>query len=320
MFCNDKVMRCIVLGAVLSFSYAYVIADTPLPDNNLVQRSSANLDATKTAESAPQAMTIVKKDFREVVGVVLKVNGIVKRVYSNNQANNLAKDSLFFSHDIIMTKENGLVAMRFNDGTLVILGPNSILQVRDYHFTPPPAGLNYIGEAKDHAVLKLFSGALKATMGTLVHANEPKSFLILTPRGHVELFDPKKSAQIELLYNNKDGLIVKAVGRLINSKGQVLLTETIYGLVSAMVGSIPTITEVPPLAFSDAAMKSINYFFNSVLPTTETSFDERILDSERSLYQKEQSTDGLKKMMSETAKLTIPVKLEEQGDDDGYGE
>lgn len=276
-------------------------------------------EATSTSTQIPTATTSdadTKKVQEQLpAGMIVKVDGTANLLKENKKVHHLKNKSLFFAHEIIYTKKDSKVAIRFNDGTLIVLGPESALQIQEYHFTTPAKGQNYNGDPKDRAEVKLFKGSLKAKLGSLVTANKPNAFVILTPRGSVTLSDPKKNADVEVIYNNKAGLAVKALGTLDNSKGQVIMTEKKYGTVSAVIGSSPILVETIPYVFSDAVFLSTASFFNAETAQINSSYSESIITEEESLM----STDAADTTgdINQSDDSDAASLSDDAGDDDG---
>jgi hypothetical protein len=244
--------------------------------------------------------------------MIIKTRGTVDVLKKDKTVHSLKEQTLLFNHDIIFTKNDSTVAIRFNDGSFVVLGPDSALEIKEYHFTIPQKGKPYEGSINDKAQIKLYKGILKARLGSLATANPPNVFSILTPRGRLQLSDAKKNPNIELVYNNKVGLVVKAIGVLNNSKGQVPITNKTYGLVSAVVGSAPTTTGSLPLALSDSVIISTTAFFNAQVTQINTLYSESIMAQELELNQSETSSGTTN---------NHSVNLEDEpGDDDGSDE
>jgi hypothetical protein len=298
MFGNNILIKASIFCALFSLPFSYAFA-------------ADNSTTPKPTTAATQPTTAIKKKETKPTGLIVKVDGAVKILGTNKKAKVLKNKSVFFTHDTIVTQDKSHVALRFNDGTFVVLGPNSALKVTEFHFTPPTKGQKYQGSPKDHAELKLYSGVLKATMGSLVKANKPGAFKILTPRGNIEFTDPVKNPTAEVIYNNKTGLAVKALGTLNNSKGQVTLSEANYGLVNAATGSAPTLTTTVPLIFSEAWVAGTYSYYDSIYSTIDTAYRESILDEEQSLYQSEETSNT----NTETQEDNNATAVEDSGDD-----
>jgi hypothetical protein len=254
-----------------------------------------------------------KKNEQLPAGMIVKLSGTADDLKSNKKIHHLKVHSLFFVHDIIITRKDSNVALLFNDGSFVVLGADSALEIKKFRFTIPSKGKAYQGAPKDRAVIKLLQGNLKAKLGSLAKANKPRAFAILTPRGRIVLSDPAKSPNVDLIYNNRIGLAVKAVGLLNNAKGQVILTDKIDGLVSAIVGSSPTTTTIAPLAFSDLVITHTNGFFNSQISEINTVYNEKTITEEKAFM----SSDASDSAADTNAKDADIALSNQNGDDDG---
>ena len=307
MFKNfNKLIQLSIICALFTAPCSLAIADDTKP-------GAATSTATPTPATKPT--TSAKKKAKKPTGLILKMDGTVKVLGSNKKVRTLKGKTVFFTHDTILTKDNSHAGIRFNDGTFVALGPNSALKIDDFHFTAPPKGQKYQGSPKDHAAIKLHTGVLKATMGSLAKMNKPGAFKILTPRGRIELSDPQKSPTAEVVYDKKSGLAVKALGTLTNSKGNVGLTDALYGLVSTVTGSTPITTTVVPSVYSEAWVTSTYGFYDSEYSSVDTSYSEDVMASEESLYESEEASYTSDKS-DEDASDTAAVD-DGDGDDDG---
>lgn len=247
------------------------------------------------------------------LGIILKTSGAVNSIKATKKIHPLKEKSLVFVNDIIYTKPGGKVALRFNDGTFVVLGPDSALEIKEYQFTPPAKGENYFGAPRDRAKLKLYKGNLKAKLGSLASENKAGAFVILTPRGRLVLLDPKKDPNIELIYNNMVGLAVKAVGILSNSKGQVSIKDNQhFGSVSAVIGSAPILVSTLPFAFTEDEFVSTGLFFTSLMTNINTVYDQNMLTEEEKLLSTESSSQD-----SDASAGEIPNFDTTKGEDDG---
>lgn len=282
---------------------------TVTPGNSsAAERTSMSIPDTTEAASK-------KEEIKLPIGMVVKTQGKVVLLVDNKKIHPLKEKSLFYPQQAIITKKDSKVALRFNDGSFVVLGPESILEIKQYRLTLPAKGDKYAGAPKDRAVLKLLRGNLRAQLGSLALFNGPRAFAILTPRGRIELADAKRNPNVELIYNNKVGLTVRAVGVLSNSKGQVNVTDKNYGLVSAVIGSFPTTTSTLPLVFSDPIMISTAAFFASLVGDINTAYSENILVEEETRMAADAADTAGDSDASNDRDVT-GIGVDEEGDDD----
>lgn len=300
-------MRNKLIAAVISLYTGVLFAD-----------ASTLPSVTSPIKHAPETfihhLTIPKKGNLSD-GMVLKVQGTVGIVGENKRIRGVHEKSLFFTHDIIFTKQSSYVALRFNDGSFIALGPDSILEIKSFRLTNPGKDMPYQGALNDGASVKLYTGILKARLGSLVLENKIGAFAILTPRGRIELSEPQKNPNIDLSYNNKSGLVVKATGVLKNSQGQVSIGNKIYGIVSAIIGSSPTTMLAIPLALSDAAVVRTGVFFKTAFFEVNNTYNESIISVEEHTL----SMDTLKVPgLSANSNGMEPIDFgADPGDDDG---
>jgi hypothetical protein len=299
--------------------------DTP-PIESPLATSSSKPANTNDATSASSEMNVTDAEVTKTkltlpAGMVIKKHGIVEELKSTKKIHYLKQKSLFYAHNVILTKKDSSVALRFNDGSFFVLGPESALEIKEFHFTVPPKGQAYQASPKDRAVVKLIQGNFKARLGVLAMVNKPSAFSILTPRGRLVLSTPAKKPNIDLIYNNKIGLAIKAVGVLNNSKGQVDIDEHFYGLVSAVIGSAPTETNIAPLAFTDPPILSTSGFFKATVSNINTGYSETDISIEQETMVSE-AVDSLSDCDASRDEIAIMDKSpgEDEGDSDDEDE
>ena len=249
--------------------------------------SAAELKAMSSAQPTPRQSssgsdtdtTLKKNTLIRPVGRVINLKGTVNSLKENKFVHHLKEHSLLYLSDVIYTEEKSTVGLRLNDGSFIVLGPDSVLEIKKYRLTSPPKGQAYTGAFGDHAEILLLKGNLKATFGSLVTANQPSFFSILTPRGRLMMTSPK-NPNLEMLYNNKVGLVAMAEGLLSTDKGQVTLTQGLYGLVSAILGSSPTTTLIKPMCMDDPNLVSTSTFFKSTRGSVDTTYSELFMSEE----------------------------------------
>ncbi|MDI1351338.1 MAG: FecR domain-containing protein [bacterium] len=278
-----KYLKVTVVGVVLGANSLYMEAAVADPTPAVV---------TKPAPGNNPVQNPIKKVAITPAGTVLKADGIVKMVSKNKKDIILKANTVFFTHKTLVTEKNSRAAIRFNDGTFIVMGPDSALEIKSFHLTPPAKGQKYQGSPKDHALVKLIRGSIKVKMGALVNVNKPTSFIILTPRGRFELTDPQKNSNIDMNYNKTTGLAVKAVGVLTNPKGKVTLNGTSYGLVSSVANSAPTLSTTLPVIFSDVAFLSAATFYNAEITTVDSEYSESLMTAEENTVETEENNSS----------------------------
>jgi hypothetical protein len=108
----------------------------------------------------------------EEAGLVIITSGPFQAVGSNNQLRNLIRGSHFFSGDMLKTGTNSTAQVRFSDGTVMALYPNSQVKVNDYSY--------HQNSKSDKSVVSLVKGGFRALTG-LISKENPDAYKLQTP-------------------------------------------------------------------------------------------------------------------------------------------
>ena len=155
----------------------------------------------------------------------------------------------------VTTGAGAHASLKFDDGTQIVLGENSLLRVQDYRYQPTPPGVTP-GPSGDRAVFELLRGSARVVTGKIV-VNNPKEFHFRTP--HTEL-SVEHGADFQVALVNPAYIHVNA-GTVISNNGwgsPVALnagTTSIVATSSAAPAAI-SITQLPASAAS--AMGSLS--------------------------------------------------------------
>ena len=155
----------------------------------------------------------------------------------------------------VSTGAGAQASLKFDDGTQIVLGENSLLRVLDYRYQPTPAGVTP-GASGDRAVFELLRGSARVVTGQIV-LNNPKEFHFRTP--HTEL-TTERGADFQVALVNPAYIHVNA-GTVISNNGwgsPVALnagTTSVVATSSAAPAAI-SVAELPASAAS--AMGSLS--------------------------------------------------------------
>lgn len=108
----------------------------------------------------------------EAAGQVIIVAGPFSIVHANNVKVTPKRGDTFYSGDTLITGNKGSAQVRFSDGGVLALTPNSALKINDYHYEK--------NASADKSVSTLVKGGFRALTG-LIAKQEPASYKIQTP-------------------------------------------------------------------------------------------------------------------------------------------
>lgn len=272
-----------------------------------------SLPSFSVPESSVAAFSALRK-YNMPVGMVIKASGSVFDINSRKEIHPLQERSVIYEHSLIVTKKDSTAALRFNDGSLIVVGPNSTLEIKTYRLTLPNQGHSYQGSPRDKAILKLYTGVIQGKLGSMIKVNPAKSFVLLTPRGRIILSDPKRSPDFLIDYNNRTGLIVKAVAIMNNSKGQKKLTSLSFGEVSAVIGSEPATTTTKPLALSEPDVITTQSLYDMLKFKVDTIYSDDFILEELSA---KPHSSGNNATIPKATWSELQAYTDNVGDDDG---
>lgn len=113
-----------------------------------------------------------QSDTANMAGQVITASGSLQASNSNSVNRELKRGAYFYSGDLITTGTNASAQIRFTDGTLVALTPNSKLKVDEYHYQKDASS--------DKSVVTLVQGGFRAITGAISKEN-PSAYRAQTP-------------------------------------------------------------------------------------------------------------------------------------------
>lgn len=105
-------------------------------------------------------------------GQVIIVAGPFSILHANNVRVTPKRGDTFYAGDTLVTGAKGSAQVRFTDGGVLALLPNSALKINDYHYEK--------NSSTDKSVTTLVKGGFRALTG-LIAKQEPASYKIQTP-------------------------------------------------------------------------------------------------------------------------------------------
>ena len=96
----------------------------------------------------------------ENIGKVIIFSGIVAAKSSDGKVRVLSRKSKVYAKDQISTEKDSYARIRFTDGSLLVMRPNSIISIDEYYF-------NKSKPKKDKAVINLLEGGLRTITGLI---------------------------------------------------------------------------------------------------------------------------------------------------------
>ena len=111
----------------------------------------------------------------ETVGQIILASGQLQANQPNQTPRSLKRGSPFFAHDTLTTSNNSEAQLRFTDGTLVSLRPNSAFKIDQYKFSNAPAA-DHKNTTVDYTV-SLVKGGLRSISGEIAK-KDPNAYQI----------------------------------------------------------------------------------------------------------------------------------------------
>lgn len=105
-------------------------------------------------------------------GQIIIVSGPFSIVHADNVKVTPKRGDTFYSGDTLITGNKGSAQVRFSDGGILALIPNSAFKINDYHYEK--------SASSDKSVTTLVKGGFRALTG-LIAKEEPTSYKIQTP-------------------------------------------------------------------------------------------------------------------------------------------
>ncbi len=147
-------------------------------------------------------------------GQVIVISGPFQAINADKQTRTLDRGAYFYSGESLMTGTNSTAQIRFTDGTVMALNPNSQIKIDGYIYQKDPK--------KDKSTVSLIKGGFRALTG-LISKSSPDSYKVETPVAVIGVRGTNYSAvldQGELYAGAWKGVIIAK-----NDKGDINLGE-----------------------------------------------------------------------------------------------
>lgn len=216
------------------------------------------------------------------VGQVVEVKGTVKAVGLDNKVRVLKSNSPIFQKDTITTGKDSYAGVRFTDGTLGVLRPDTEAKINTYEFTFTKDA-NAAASPKNHFKIKLGKGGMDLNAGRISRGNSD-AFEVSTPAGKIHLSSPKAN----IMYKQKDGLAFKGTGVIRNAKGIRDILKEGYAFVRNN-NFLPTLVDQAPV-FLGGADQVIS---TQILQQEVTQYGESSSYEETATYEEATSEEAV---------------------------
>jgi hypothetical protein len=142
-------------------------------------------------------------------------HGIIESLRGEVQVGNnaVSQGRRVVAPSAVTTGAGAQASLKFDDGTQIVLGENSLLRVQDYRYQPTPPGVTP-GPSGDRAVFELLRGSARVVTGKIV-VNNPKEFHFRTPQTELSV---ERGADFQVALVNPAYIHVNA-GTVISNNG-----------------------------------------------------------------------------------------------------
>ncbi|HSW70459.1 MAG TPA: FecR family protein, partial [Gammaproteobacteria bacterium] len=129
--------------------------------------------ATPPSSANPSASSI-KDSKLQPAGQIVWVSGAVKATYPEQTPRILARGSMVYEKDTIVTDSSGSGQLAFTDNSMVTLNPGSTFVIEQYYFNQEKP------EQGGQSVMNLLKGGFRAVTGFVAKA-APANYQVKTP-------------------------------------------------------------------------------------------------------------------------------------------
>jgi hypothetical protein len=206
---------------------------------------------------------------KEVAGKVVDVEGQAKAKIKGRKDRKLGRGSVIFTDEVIQVEGSSKLQIRFTDGGLLNLIPNSKYQIQAYNYSTNKTSNQYIGQ--------IFAGGFRQVSGQIAK-NNPDRALVKTPTSTIGM----RGTSFEVLVLSNNSVTVGCeLGQIsvTNAAGQITL-----GPSSPYQYSTISSTNTKPLGLKDRP----------------ANFNAQLFDS---------PARGIQTTSKGTDKLTPPVRI-----------
>lgn len=168
---------------------------------------SSSVYAATTAAPAPTQTS-------PAAGQVIITSGTFTATDINKQSRTLVRGDNFYNGDTLITGANSKAQVRFSDGSVVSLDPDSAFKVTNYHYQEP--------NQKDQNFAVLVKGGFRALTG-LISKNNPSAYQVDTAVAAIAV----RGTSFGASYREGKLFIGVWKGQIVieNSAGQIILGQ-----------------------------------------------------------------------------------------------
>lgn len=189
------------------------------------------------------------------------VNGMVTVASGDGSIRELQLEGAVGPGDIVSTAADSYVALRFSDGTRVLLRPNSRFVIDEYQFNESASSTEEVPEGSGRSATRLLRGGLRAVTGAIARDN-PENVEVRTPVATLGI----RGTDLETRWCNNDchdinprpanGLYT-GVNRdrvaVVNAAGEVIIGAGGFSFTASPT-SVPTALPFQPRALGQSSM------------------------------------------------------------------
>ena len=195
-------------------------------------------------------------------GQVILTTGELKAINANNVSRSLQRGTAFYQDDTLTTGSAAQAKLRFTDGTLLTLNPNSRLRIDSYRYQNGASNNNYI--------VNLTTGGFRTVSGAIAKDNTA-DYQVHTPVATIAI----RGTDYSIMFSNTEGLttaVWQGAIELSNDSGKLLVGEAQkfqYAQIKAADAIPEGLTQMPKALISGAPPST------TVEPTSASSSAEK---------------------------------------------
>ena len=210
----------------------------------------ALLPAIPYAAQAATAKKVMAADVQESGGHVYVVSGTVLVAQGNSPAHQVVDSEAIVSDTLISTGENSAALLKFEDGQVVTMQANSVLQVREYRYDARRIENSSI-------VLSMFKGGMRFITG-LIGQRKKQAFRLLTPNATIGI----RGTEFMVIMSGKSmySQVLRGKVAVTNAAGSTVLGAGKTALVatSGTLASVVATSAIPSGAFNELLSIPVN--------------------------------------------------------------
>jgi ferric-dicitrate binding protein FerR (iron transport regulator) len=182
-------------------------------------------------------------------GQVILAVGKLEAIGSDQTTRSLQRGTAFYQEDTLVTGGDSQAKLRFTDGTLITLNPNSRIRVDSYHYQ---AG----GGSNNSYIVSLTTGGFRTVSGAIAK-EDSQAYQVRTPVATIAI----RGTDYSVAFNRGAGLVTavwSGVIALTNDSGTLLIGEQQkfhYAQIKSLYAVPEGLTQMPKTLINSAAGK-----------------------------------------------------------------